>query len=211
MAIFKALSATYYAEFLLAVFINLIVAILNILIPFLITWIIEYISTPSGEDGGISFGIILFTSYILISCLSNLLTETTIFMQNIIGDKAYTALILLIYDKLLKITPSTNKEFDNGKIINFIQIDADRAEEIAWEFPKIANLPIQLLFGLIFLYYYFGYFLFPACVIGIVLFVINFYITLWSSSLQCKILERKDERMNTTSEIINNIKTVKLN
>ena len=211
MAIFKALAATYKAEFFTAFFINFIVVWLQISTPFIITYLIRFMSSPSGEDGGIWLGIGLVSAYIIASWGSKIVDEQAVFLQERLGIKAYSALVVLIYKKTLKISPSTNKEFEQGEIINFMQVDAEKAQEVAWWFPPIARLPISLLFGITFLFYFFGIYLLPALAIGGILSFFNFYIAIWLSRLEDKVLERKDKRMNTTTELINNVKIVKLN
>lgn len=41
-----------------------------------------------------------------------------------VGVKSTNALIGIIYNKLLKISASSNKTFNQGEIINFVQVDA---------------------------------------------------------------------------------------
>ena len=41
-----------------------------------------------------------------------------------IGTRSSNALIALIYQKLHRVSPSTNKKFDSGQIVNFVQVDA---------------------------------------------------------------------------------------
>ena len=119
---------------------------MNISIPFLTAALIQFMQDPVGEDGGIGYGIGIAVAYVLISMGSSLLNEQADFYQNILGSKAYAALVAIIYDKTLKVSPSTNKQFGQGEIINFIQVDALKAAEIAWCFPPVAKLPIQLIF-----------------------------------------------------------------
>ena len=126
MAIFKALAKTYMKEFCWAFGINFIVVLCSISIPFLITLIVDFMQTPSGEDGGIWVGIGLATAYVVVSTGANILNEQAVFWQSVLADQAYGGLVALIYDKTLKVSPSTNKQFEQGEIINFIQVDAER-------------------------------------------------------------------------------------
>lgn len=41
-----------------------------------------------------------------------------------LGMKASNAVRAMIYRKALRITPSTNKHFNSGEIINFVQNDS---------------------------------------------------------------------------------------
>ena len=126
LPIFKTLVATYYKEFLVAFSINFLVVICNISIPLLIGRIVSFMEKPRDEDGGIYMGIIYISIYIVASTGANLLNEQAVFRQNILAEKVYSALISTIYNKTLRISPSTNKEFAQGEIINFIQVDAEK-------------------------------------------------------------------------------------
>lgn len=69
----------------------------------------------------------------------------------------------------------------------------------------------MLVFGLAFLFFYFGWYLLPSLGVAILLVILNFYIAIWNSRIQDQVLERKDKRMNTVTEVVNNIKVIKLN
>jgi ABC-type multidrug transport system fused ATPase/permease subunit len=211
MPIFKALAQTYKGEFLFAFFINFLVVICSISSPILISKIVTFMETPSGEDGGIWLGITYLGAFIFLGTAANVLEEQANYLQYILGNKAYAALVATIYHKTLKVSPSTNKQFEQGEIVNFIQVDVEKAYEITLVFPQVARLPIQLIFCLAFLFYHFKYYLFAGFGIAIVIIVLNYYIAIYNSKLQDTILKRKDERMNTTTEIISSIKIIKLN
>ena len=87
--------------------------------------------SPKGEDGGVVFGIQLVSIYILINILTRLADEQANFRQSMLGAKAHSALISIIYRKILKVTPSSNKQFSQGEIINFIEVDSEKIQELA--------------------------------------------------------------------------------
>lgn len=43
-----------------------------------------------------------------------------------IGARSKMALVGMIFEKQLKMYPSSLSEFSSGEIINFVQVDADR-------------------------------------------------------------------------------------
>ena len=117
----------------------------------------------------------------------------------------------MIYSKTLRISNSTNKEFTQGEIVNFLQVDADKVITLCWVFPQVAKLPIALVFAWGLLLYFFGLSLLGAVGIGSIVMGINYLLALWNSKIQQRVLDKKDTRMKYTTESINNIKTVKLN
>lgn len=82
---------------------------------------------------------------------------------------------------------------------------------LAWVFPVVARLPIQLIFALTYLIYFLGYSILGAFGIAFVLVFVNFYLAIIGQKIQKVVLTRKDERMRFTTEFINNIKIIKLN
>lgn len=47
--------------------------------------------------------------------------------------------------------------------------------------------------------------------IATVLIVLNYFFAIWNAKLEEVALARKDKRMNTTTEVVNSIKVIKLN
>ncbi|CAI2361540.1 unnamed protein product [Moneuplotes crassus] len=211
LSIFKALMATYKRDFILATSINFIVLLMQVAVPFLINAIIEFMTESQYTDTNIWNGVLLVSAYVFISCSSDLVSQQGDFIETIMGSKSYSALTTLIYNKTLKVTPSTNKDFAQGEIINFIQVDAPRACGLCLSLPPIARLPFVLIFCLVFLFYTFGLYLLPAIGVALVLAVLNFFFAIWNANLEKQHLKRKDKRMNMTTEVVNNIKVIKLN
>jgi len=52
-------------------------------------------------------------------------------MQAFLGTKSTNALIGFIYEKLLKLSAATNKNFTNGEIITFVQVDAQKLQYLS--------------------------------------------------------------------------------
>jgi len=179
--------------------------------PILISLIIEFIEKPKGQDGGLFYALMLVFAYVCVDVIQNLVWQQSSFLQDIIGIKANHGLVCLIYEKVLRLSSATNKEFSQGEIINFIDVDVEQINELAYIFPLVARLPVQLLFSFSFLFFYFGVSLFTGIGAGVVLIVTNFICAKIRANLQEKILKAKDKRMRHTTEVVNNIKVIKLN
>lgn len=63
----------------------------------------------------------------------------------------------LIYSKILKVTPSTNKRFKKGELINITQNDVDKIKFLFENLPMVSKLPFYLLFLIIMMYIYIGW------------------------------------------------------
>jgi hypothetical protein len=63
-------------------------------------------------------------------------------------------------------------------VINFLQIDANKIQNLASAFPDVSRLPLVLIYCLIMLYYYFKWTLYGAIVVLIVGAVLNYFVAI---------------------------------
>ena len=179
--------------------------------PLIVTLILKYIQDPKGEDGGIIYGLGLVLLYISIDVSAFLLIERYVFIQLVLGEKAKYAIIAIIYDKVLALSSATNKEFTQGEVINFISVDVEKIPNLTDLLPLVSRFPMQLLVSIILLSFYFGLSLLGSIGVGFGLSFVGFLIAKAKAKVQVKILKEKDKRMRITTEIVQNIKTIKLN
>lgn len=77
---------------------------------------------------GKQYGIMLAFSLVLSQGFAYLLAENISFRQQMIGAKTTNSLIGLVYQKQLRVSAATNKEFVHGEIITFVQVDAQKMQ-----------------------------------------------------------------------------------
>ena len=154
------------------------------------------------------YGISLILIYLALDLIQNFVWMQSNFLQSVLAVKCSHGVVSLIYEKVLKISSATNKEFTQGEIINFINVDVSKIDQVANDFSK--GLLIQLIFASVFLFYYFGEALLSAFAVGAIISLINFIIAKIRANLQAKMLSCKDSRMRSTTEAIDNIKVIKL-
>lgn len=65
-------------------------------------------------------------------------------------------LVGLITEKTLRVTPSAEKTFSQGEIINRVQTDATKLAILSENFQYILRLPVQLVLCIILLFYMIG-------------------------------------------------------
>ena len=210
-ALIRAIWSTYWKDFMIAFSIQFARSLILISQTLLITLILDYIQKPKEEDGGIFYGLGLIVIYIVIGLFGTLIAGMFDFIQLVLGENAKYALITLIYDKVFTLSSATNKSFSQGEITNFINVDADKIPNLTMLLPLVWRFPVQLGFSILLLVFYFGFSLLGSICAGFMLSFIGFFIAKIKAKIQIKILKEKDKRMRSTTEIINNIKTIKLN
>ena len=131
--------------------------------------------------------------------------------QMYLANKSSTELQCLLFDKLLKISPSSMKERpEMGQITNLLDSDAQRLSSLMLSCPDILTIPTDLLGYGYMLIKFFGF----SFIFGIATFlcfmVFNVYYMKKMNALFEKQTILKDKRMKAITETFDNIKIIKL-
>ena len=148
----------------------------------------------------------------LINSLVNIYSSIHSYMkQGIFGTRASFELSCFIYNKLLKISPSSfQQRATQGEILNFIQVDCLK---LAWMMnisPYLIICPIKIVAYIYLLFRFFKLSFLAGLFFLIVFFSINLKIFKMFRIIQKEFLKKKDERMKITTETFDNIKLLKL-
>ncbi|CAI2362993.1 unnamed protein product [Moneuplotes crassus] len=208
--VLKCIVKIYRKEICLSLVFNFIHMFFKMGCPILIKLVVDYMKNPVEDDGGLYYGLALVFGYIAVDVLGFILEEQACFYQMILGVKSRSAILSMIYSKTLKISHTANKGFNQGEIVNFIDLDSDKIITLMWIFPQVAKLPMALFFAWGLLIYFFGVSMVGSIFIGAFMFLVNYLLAFWNASIQKRILTKKDARMQYTTESINNIRAVKL-
>ena len=103
--------------------------------------------------------------------LSYLITTHLSFYAGMTGCISTNGLIAMIYDKVFKISSATNKKFDQGQLVNFVQVDALKLQMLSEQIGMVMRLPILIILCFIVLFYYLHW----SMMAGIAVFAITFY------------------------------------
>ena len=129
------------------------------------------------------------------------------FYSSKFGTKITIQINTLIYDKLLKISPYAS--ISEGNLVNFIQLDAEKLGEFFSYIPVTIVLPIKILFFVCLLFRYLGL----TFIAGLITIILILFFSIYSqgrrSFYQKEILKYKDQRMKTTTQVLNTIKIIK--
>ena len=123
------------------------------------------------------------------------------------GAKITIQINTLIYDKLLKISPYSS--ISEGNLVNFIQLDAEKLGDFFSYIPVTIVLPIKILFFVYLLFRYLGL----TFILGLIAIICILYFSIYSQGIralyQNELLKYKDQRMKTTTQVLNSIKIIK--
>jgi ABC-type bacteriocin/lantibiotic exporter with double-glycine peptidase domain len=128
---------------------------------------------------------------------------------NDLGNKSFIELKNLIFAKILKLSPSIN--LNSGEIYNFVQIDSYKLCKLIINIPNLFSIPILLVAYNYLLYKYIGISFVIGVVVMIIFLIINYYYRTQFSKYLKLHMKKSDLRMKVTTEMINNLKVIKLN
>ena len=131
-------------------------------------------------------------------------------LQDWIGLRASNSIVAMIYSKHSKISNATNKSFQSGEIVNFVEVDAERLFWLCYQLSEMVQVPIVLSLSFSFAFYFFGYVFFAGLGVFVVAGILFLFMAEYQSNQYEIYMRRKDRRMVTTTESINNIRMLKL-
>ena len=209
-ALFKTIIRANLCKILITILFNLYGATSEYFQIILIKNYIDYFD--SGAD---FFGIkdikIIGIIYVIISILGVYEFLHVMMKQNEVGVRAARQLNCFIYNKLMKVSPSSfTQRATPGEIVNFIQVDSEKLKDMIQYAPYLFVSPFKIVFFSYLLFNFFGVAFFAGLTVMLLTLFINVKINNLYGKIQKKVLLKKDERMKVTTETFDNIKTLKL-
>ena len=189
------------------IFISIIIAFLSITNLYYFRLFIKIFSESEKKlsKRDINIGVI----YLLIRLLIIILQRKSSQHLNDLGNKSFIELKNLIFAKILKLSPSIN--LNSGEIYNFVQIDSYKLCKLIINIPNLFSIPILLVAYNYLLYKYIGISFVIGVVVMIIFLIINYYYRTQFSKYLKLHMKTSDLRMKVTTEMINNLKVIKLN
>ncbi|KAK8613852.1 hypothetical protein V6N13_101608 [Hibiscus sabdariffa] len=175
--------------------------------PFLISSFVNFL-TQKNDGSSYQHGLVLAFIFFFSKTAESLSQRLWYFGAQRIGIRVRAALTVLIYKKSLStkfVGPS------NGKIINLINVDAERIGDFCWYVHGVWLLPIQVFLALVILYRNLGAAPSVAAVFSTILVMVsNTPLANRQERLHSKIMEAKDSRIKATSETLKSMRVLKL-
>ncbi|EAL63605.1 ABC transporter C family protein [Dictyostelium discoideum AX4] len=190
---------------------NLFIIIFTFLSPICLKFLINYISIQDENEKSILKGILLCCLLCLCVLGQSISQELFYWFGIKNGFDVRGALAAKIFEKTLKLSNASRKEYKSGKIMNIMSIDVANISEYFWTHHiNIVSHFIQILSLVGLLCYVVG----PSGLVGfgvmVIALPINAMLCAKSSNYLEKSLEYSDSRTNLTSELITNIRPFKM-
>ncbi|KAF1850923.1 multidrug resistance-associated protein 1 [Cucurbitaria berberidis CBS 394.84] len=126
------------------------------------------------------------------------------------GMRIKSSLTAAIYSKSTRLSNEGRASKSTGDIVNYMAVDTQRLQDLAQYGQQLWSAPFQIVLCMLSLYQLVGYSCFAGVAAMFVMIPVNGVIARWMKTLQKEQMKNKDARTKLISEILNNMKSIKL-
>ena len=126
------------------------------------------------------------------------------------GMRVKTALTAMIYAKSMKLSNEGRAAKSTGDIVNYMAVDTQRLQDLTQFGQMLWSAPFQIFLCMASLYQLVGWSMLAGVGVMILMIPINGIIARIMKTLQKRQMQNKDSRTRLTTEILNNMKSIKL-
>ncbi|KAJ4367017.1 ATP-binding cassette glutathione S-conjugate transporter ycf1 [Neocucurbitaria cava] len=126
------------------------------------------------------------------------------------GMRIKSSLTATIYSKSTRLSNEGRASKSTGDIVNYMAVDTQRLQDLAQYGQQLWSAPFQIILCMLSLYQLLGYSCFAGVAAMFIMIPINGVIARWMKTLQKEQMKNKDARTKLISEILNNMKSIKL-
>ncbi|XP_044482645.1 ABC transporter C family member 3-like [Mangifera indica] len=203
----KALVWSAWKEILITGLLALLYTIASYVGPYLIDTFVQYLNGKREfeNEGFVLVSVFFFAK--LVECLSR---RNWFFRLQQVGIRIRAVLVAMVYNKGLTLSCQSKQGHSSGEIINFMTVDAERVGDFSWYMHDLWIVLVQVALALVILYKNLGLASIATLLATIIVMLANFPLGRLQEKFQDKLMESKDKRMKTTSEILRNMRILKL-
>ena len=146
----------------------------------------------------------------LVRVVYHTIWEYFCFQMVELGNRMNTALKTLLFEKDLRMSAATNKDFSEGEVSSIIMDDTNRVWNFIWQLPEWLECPFILTTSFYFTYQAIGWYGFIVVFLTIAQFLFSYYRENAEKDIMKEIRENYGKRMLHINESFQNIKGIKL-
>ncbi|XP_045786142.1 ABC transporter C family member 3-like isoform X1 [Trifolium pratense] len=203
----KSLLISVWKEILVTAFLALLYTLASYVGPYLIDSFVQYLD---GRRLYENQGYVLVSAFFIAKIVECVTQMHWYFRLKQIGLRFRALLVTMIYNKALTLSCQSRQCHTSGEIINFMTVDAERIGVFSWYIHDLWLVVLQVTLALFILYKNLGLASISAFVTTIIVMLANVPLGSLQEKFQNKLMESKDTRMKTTSEVLRNMRILKL-
>uniref|UniRef100_A0A0D9VEY7 Uncharacterized protein n=1 Tax=Leersia perrieri TaxID=77586 RepID=A0A0D9VEY7_9ORYZ len=203
----KALVLTTWKLLLATAVFALIRTVSSYVGPYLIDYFVSYLnqSTRSTKEG-----YLLVLTFVVAQFIEGLSSRHLLFRSQQLGVRVRSALVAIIYKKGISLSDQSRQSSSSGEIINTVSLDAERVADFNWSMHELWLFPIQIILAMLILYSSLGVGAFAALAATVLTMLASMPIGKIQKNYQEKMMNAKDARMRAMSEMLQNMRILKL-
>ncbi|KAM0824195.1 hypothetical protein ACQ4PT_070390 [Festuca glaucescens] len=175
--------------------------------PYLIEYFVDYLNKSSRST---KEGYILVLIFVIAQFIEGFSTRHLQFRSKQVGVRACSSLVATIYQKCLALSNQSRQSNSTGEMINVVSLDAECVGNFSRSMHDVWLLPVQIVLGMLILYSALGLAAFAALAATVLTMVANIPLGTIEQNYQEKTMTAKDARMRAMSEILCNLRILKL-
>ncbi|EAU90288.2 metal resistance protein YCF1 [Coprinopsis cinerea okayama7 len=216
--LWKALFVAYGGPYAVAAGLKVIQDLLAFAQPQFLRWLLSYISDYQGarllpDDDplrpskfeGFAIAVIMFVASVIQTIALNQYFQRTYET----GMRVRAGLVTVIYEKALVLS-NDERSRSSGDIVNLMSVDATRLQDLCTYGLIALSGPLQITLAFISLYNLLGWSAFVGVAIMILSVPLNTFIARIMKRMQEQQMKNRDKRTRLMSELLANIKSIKL-
>ncbi|KAH9652214.1 ABC transporter C family member 3 [Citrus sinensis] len=207
LKLIKAMFRSVWKDFLLTALVAVVCTLATYVGPYLIDTLVQYLS---GKRDFENEGYALVSAFCVAKLVECLCQRFFVFRLEQLGIRLRAALIAMIYNKSLKLSSQAKQGNTSGEIINFMTVDAERVAELSWYIHDPWLFLLEVALSFLILYKSLGIASVAAFFGTVIFMLVNVPLSRVQEKFQNELMKSKDERMKATSEILRNMRILKL-
>ncbi|KAK8689299.1 hypothetical protein V6N13_088021 [Hibiscus sabdariffa] len=175
--------------------------------PYLIDTFVQYLN---GKREFESEGYLLVAAFFVAKLVECVSLRLWLFKLQLVGLRMRAVLVALIYNKGLRLSFQSKQSHTSGEIINFMTVDAERVGDFSWHMHDTWLVLLQVALALVIFNKTLGLASIVTLVSTVLVMLANIPLGRMLENFQDKLMKSKDTRMKATSEILRNMRILKL-
>ncbi|PRQ51290.1 putative xenobiotic-transporting ATPase [Rosa chinensis] len=205
--VMRAIAKVYLKENIWIAFCAFLRTIAVVVSPLILYAFVNY---SNAEEENFSQGLIIVGCLIITKVVESFTQRHWFFDSRRSGMRMRSALMVVVYQKQLKLSSVGRRRHSAGEIVNYIAVDAYRMGEFPWWFHSTWSFALQLLLAIGVLFRVVGVGALPGLIPLFICGLLNVPFAKALQKCQSQFMIAQDERLRATSEILNSMKIIKL-
>ncbi|OLY82777.1 Metal resistance protein YCF1 [Smittium mucronatum] len=201
----------FSGSMLIAAFCKFINDISQFMLPILLKYLLDFVSTYSSDTPlDPLIGIYYAFAMLLFSLIRSVALNQHFNHNNFTAMGVRAGLISNIYKKSMLLSNKSRAKYNSGDIINRMSVDSQRIYEFIQYSQNIWSSPFQVILALYLSFVTLGWSAIVGLIIMILFIPLNAMFTGWVQKVQEEQMQNKDSRVRLTQESLQGIKIIKL-